>query len=192
MTDAAFVESESSRLCIYRIDAADYIRYVNPAWVQFAGDNHGKHLIDQVLGTPLWRHIGGPEVRGIYRVFLQCLRQGQPTIQFPFRCDSPTMRRTMEMELTALPNDGIEFRCRLVREKPRSTVRLLDPASSRSDKRVVLCAWCKRVHDRGEWLELEEAVQTWSLFDGPHSPYMDNDICPNCREMLQDRVKGVQ
>jgi hypothetical protein len=185
MTDATQLQSEGAGVCIHRIDAVDYIRYVNPAWLQFASENHAEHLIHRVLGTSLWRHIGGLQVRGMYRVLLERLRIEQRPIYFPFRCDSPTLRRYMEMLLTALPNGGVEFRCSLVREESRRTVQVLDPATSRSDERIVLCAWCKRVHGHGVWMDLDEAIRISSLFDSPHSPQVDHDICPPCREMVR-------
>jgi hypothetical protein len=178
-------EAESG-VHIYRIDAADYIRYVNPACLKFAGENHGAHLVDRVLGTSLWSYLRGLGVRAMYRDLLDRLRnRGQRLIQFPVRCDSPTRRRYMHMVLSALPKGGIEFQCHLVREESRRPVEVLDADSPRGVRRVVLCAWCRRVQGHGEWMELEEALRVSSLFDGPHSPCIDHDICSDCKDLVK-------
>ena len=179
-------EAHDSGVCVYRIDAADYIRYVSPAWDQFAVENQGQHLVHRVIGSSLWRHIGGLEVRAVYRLLLQRLRTSeQRPIRFPFRADSPTLRRYMEMVVTPLPNGGIEFRCQSVREEPRRNIALLDPAIARSEKRIILCALCKALHAHREWMELDEAVRISSVFDGGLWPHMDHDLCPSCRKLLQ-------
>jgi hypothetical protein len=175
----------ASQVFIHRIDAADYIRYVSPSWITFGEENGAKHLIGTVIGNQLWRYVGGLEVRRIYRALLDRIRADRRPVQFPFRCDSATLRRHMRMLMTVLPDGGVEFESSMIREEPRPRLALLDPAVPRSDKHVVLCAWCKRVNRQGQWYELEEALHTNSFFDSPRPPHVDHEICPHCREIVK-------
>jgi hypothetical protein len=185
MSAPAVASVDAAQTFIHRIDAADFIRYVSPTWNAFGEQNEAKHLIGTVVGNQLWRYIGGLEVRRIYRALLERIRADRRPVQFPFRCDSATLRRHMVMRVTALADGGVEFQSSLVREERRPRLALLDPAMPRSDRQVVLCAWCKRVDRHGRWYELEEALQTNSFFDSPRPPHVNHEICPHCREIIK-------
>jgi hypothetical protein len=182
---APSASADASPIFIHRIDAADFIRYVSPSWNVFGEQNGAKHLIGSVVGNQLWRYIGGLEVRRIYRALLDRIRADRRPIQFPFRCDSAALRRHMLMLVSALPDGGVEFQSSLIQEERRARLALLDPSMPRSDKHVVLCAWCKRVDRQGQWYDLEEALQTNSFFDSPKPPHVDHEICPHCREIVK-------
>jgi hypothetical protein len=90
----------------------------------------------------------------------------------------------MEMEISALPDDGLLFTAELRRVEQRIPVLLLDPHVSRSETLVGMCSWCKRVRaDRELWLEIEEAISTLRLFEDP-PPGITHTMCPDCEVLF--------
>jgi hypothetical protein len=101
---------------IYRINDWDQICYVNPAYDTFAGANDGATSASgAVLERSLWDFISDPTTRHLYREMLGRVRRGRP-VRIRFRCDSPTHRRLMEMDIDAGANDMVEFRVRTIQE----------------------------------------------------------------------------
>jgi hypothetical protein len=79
-------------------------------WLAFAGENGAPQLTASlVLDQFLWRFIQGQETVYLYKQIFGRLRAGKSPIKFPFRCDSPDCRRFMEMKLSLLPGDTIQF-----------------------------------------------------------------------------------
>ena len=58
---------------------------------------------------PLWRFIADPETTYLYKQIFAKIRSGKSPVRIPFRCDSPECRRFMEMKLSLLAGDSIEF-----------------------------------------------------------------------------------
>ncbi len=50
-----------------------------------------------------------------------------------------------------LPDHAVEFVCIILREEPRDEVALLNPATQRDDRFIVMCGWCKKVRRRNGW-----------------------------------------
>lgn len=93
----------------YVIDGDDVIREVNDAWKTFAQENHAEGLGDEVLGNWLWQYLSGMEVKHLFRVLLDRVRESQEVGRVPFRCDAPGLRRHMTLEMTPLPDSASAF-----------------------------------------------------------------------------------
>lgn len=165
---------------IYRINKYDHIVYVNQDWLEFAKTNQAGELTRTVLGSSLWNYLSGPEVKHVYQLLLQRLRRGEGAVNIPFRCDSPGMRRHLELVMRLLPDHEVEFVCTLLREEPRDEVKLLNPAARRDERFIIMCAWCKKVQATG-WIEIEEAIERLELFGQPLLPRISHVICPSCK-----------
>jgi hypothetical protein len=170
---------------VYKIDAHDRIIYVNQDWVNFAEANQASDLSRTVLGSFLWNHLHGPEITHIYEMLLHRLRHENRSVTFPFRCDSPGIRRFLQMMMRPQRDDEVEFVCTLLREQPRDEVELLNPATRRDDTFIVMCSWCKKVQASG-WVEVEEAVIRLHLFDQPLLPSITHGICLSCKRHFYD------
>jgi hypothetical protein len=177
---------------VYRIDARDVITFVSPEWVEFARANHARHLTPQsTIGASLWHFIAGEETRDLYRLLLQKVRSAQKALTLPFRCDSPTCRRFMQLGLALLPDDGIEISCVVLRIEDRERVALLDPARRHSDQWLTICSWCKRVLVPAcGWLEIEDAVARLDLFGSLELPNLTGGVCPDCRRQIERELYG--
>lgn len=163
----------------YKIDAHDRIISISPDWVNFAEANQASVLSRTVLGSSLWSHLYGPGITLIFETLLRRVRHENRTLTFPFRCDSPGKRRYMQMVMRPLADHAVEFVSTLLREEPRDEVALLNPATQRDDRFIVMCAWCKKVKTP-EWVEVEEAIIRLRLFAQPFLPHITHGVCPSC------------
>jgi hypothetical protein len=185
-------DARSAELFVQVIDAADRFTEVNDRWVTFAAENASPHLTrDTVLGRPLWDFITGEETRQLYRGVLTNVRRTGRTVELPFRCDSPRVRRFLRMAISPLPDGSVRFEIRAEREEPREPVFLLDPAARRSDELVTICAWCKHVRlPHGEWVATENAVHRLRLFERELMPSLSHGMCPSCIRKTDDKAAG--
>jgi P-type Cu+ transporter len=102
-------------------------------------------------------------------------------------CDSPELRRLLEMHIRALPGGQVEFCSRVLRLERRAPVRLLDPAvRRRRGDPLQICSWCKAVLVQTAWLEVEAAMQRLGASDADLPP-LSHGICPACSDRLTRR-----
>ena len=176
------------RSFIWTIDDGDKIVHVNDAWLAFAGENTAPQLTAAaVLNQPIWRFIQGQETVYLYNQIFGRVRAGKSPVKFPFRCDSPDCRRFMEMQLTRLPGDAIQFISHILREEWRQPLDLLDSSRDRSGEFLKICSWCKKIHIPGRgWEEIEAAIEPLDLFGHHSMPRMTHTICDSC----YDAIKG--
>ena len=174
---------------IHRVDQADRICFVNDAWTDFADENGAPGLGDHVIGTPIWDYLTGEEVQSTYRAIVKDIRDNQRKQPFtiPYRCDSPGLKRELQMEIRLLENGAIEFRSTLEKEVSRAPAPLIDAKVPRSQSSIKLCAWCRRVRYGAQWLELEEALEILQPFLQQPLPRITHGICPECRHRLQSK-----
>ena len=182
---------------VYRIDASDRIVAVNDAWTAFALANDGEHLLQpDIIGKNLWDMISDPTTRDLYETMVIRVRQGKGIFRFTFRCDSPEMRRLLQMEIAALKDHGVRFRVTPLSVQAREPVRLISTGLTRSNALMQICGWCKRLPaPDGTWIEIEEAAQTLNIFHGSPMPTLTHGICPVCHEsineLLDDPMLGL-
>jgi hypothetical protein len=170
----------------YRIDARDRITFVSPAWIAFALNNGAPELTgERVLGKSLWGFVADKETRHLYGLLFKKVRRDRRVITLPFNCDSPMLRRYMELAISALPDGAIALAGHLLREESRKPARLLDPMAERSESFLRMCSWCKRV-DAGanDWIEVEDAIRRLTLFSSSVLPQLTHGICPTCRSLF--------
>jgi hypothetical protein len=179
-TGAAMRASPKDGAVVYRINDDDVIVFVNDQFRDFAVRNEAAPL-EHCVGKPLWSFIADWDTKAIYRLLVDRVRDGKLGPRFPFRCDSPALRRFMEMEITLL-GDLIEFRCRLDRAESRDPVapRQVDN-EFRLEELVRMCSWCKRIqHPSSRWLDIDDAVTDLSLLATDEPPAITHGICGAC------------
>ena len=183
-----------ARVVIYEIDGNDCLVAVNEAWAVAAREGQAEFLIqDAVLQHSLWDFVRDRETRMIYDMLFLKVRGLQTFLDFEYRCDTPYQRRLMQMELHAGDDDHICLINTILRQEERPYTRLLDPMAVRSDEFLNICSWCKQVElaTLGIWVEIEEAVQHFRLFDSPVLPQLSHGICPDCRVHFMDKGRAT-
>jgi hypothetical protein len=174
------------------VGADDRITAVAGGWDAFATANGAPALASEaVVGRSLFDFIQGEESQRIHRLLLLAARSRAvgDTLAFPFRCDSPDMRRHMQLELVSEGDGTVEFRGTLVRAEPRPHLRLLDPAERRAPGLVITCSFCLRIRGPDEaWLDLDDAVARLGLLGAATPPRLAYGVCSPCLGALRRRL----
>lgn len=168
----------------YHIDDQDRLSFVDEGWRQFARDNNTLELAtEDILGKPLWDFITGEQIGRLYRLLLEKVRvSGQP-LDIYYRCDAPELRRYLQMTITPLENNYVQFRNWLLHQEKRKPISLLDTSLGRIEEWVSICSWCKQVKlAEDDWVEIEDAVELLGLFEANVLPQLTHSLCPNCTE----------
>lgn len=182
-------EPADKRVFIHTADADGNIAAVNDEWVEFARENGAPELgREAVVGRALWEFMEGRETRHISRLLLDKVRSTGKGLTIPYRCDSPALRRFMEMEIAPVDNGFVEFRSRVLRIEKRVPVLLLDPHAGRSDEFLTICSWCRRARTGSEWIELDEAVKKLDLFSSASLPQLTHGICQDCAKLVKKKT----
>lgn len=180
-------QSELSRF-EYTLDASDLISTVSAEWVSFARENEAPGLTpDQVVGHPLREFISDEETRLLYQVLMNKVRKTREPLSVKFRCDSPTLRRFMELLIEPMEKEGLRLTGHLLASEPRDAAILLDCGVPRDQEFLLSCSWCKRVQVGGEWVEVEKAIEQLGLFDRPRLPRLSHGICPDCNLAIREQ-----
>jgi hypothetical protein len=119
-------------------------------------------------------------------MLLRRVRGELGSVNLPFRCDGPTVRREMDIRIASQASGRfVVFSARLRAEERRAEFQpLLAAETPRGEETLTMCGWCDRFLVDGEWVEVEEAVARLGLFQLPEMPAISHGVCPDCTEML--------
>jgi len=178
--------TKTEQVIAYRVNADNVIESVDSGWISFAQENQASHLSPEaVIGQPLFRFITGTETQYLYQVIIERVRSNQRKAVIPFRCDGPSHRRFMVLEISPGTKRQVQFTVRTTRQDERKRVSLLDPLVNRTDEYLLICSWCKRVDVAGNWLDVELAVKQLELFNETSLPQITHSICNDCYDWMQ-------
>ncbi len=173
----------------YCIDGENVVQSLSDNFMVFACENQAEELdVHAVVGKSLFEFIGGVETQHLYMVLLDKVRKDKREVVVPFRCDSPSSRRFMELRVSSQGHGTVRFEGWLIREEPRETVPLLDEAVSRNDTCIRMCSWCKNVAVDEGWVEVEEAVARLRLFETDVLPQITHGVCDACSRRIRGRL----
>jgi hypothetical protein len=119
-------------------------------------------------------------------MLLRRVRGELRSVDLPFRCDGPAVRRQLDMRIASQSSGRfVLFSARLRREEQREEFQpLLAAETPRGEGALTMCGWCDRFRVEGEWVEVEEAVARLGLFALPKLPAISHGVCPDCSAML--------
>jgi hypothetical protein len=175
----------------YQLDHDDRIVALSHAFLAFAVQNDTPEITTAALvGRPIWDFVAGVTTRELYAALFQHVRLRQQPVRFPFRCDSPTRRRFMEMEVFPEPDLALRLAAIVVRSEDRPPVALLDPRVSHSDVVLEACSFCRAIRVADDrWLPAEDAVSALALFEARQLPLLSHGVCPACLPELRRRLQ---
>jgi hypothetical protein len=175
----------------YTINSEDCITAVSDGWIDFAKANDGRLLLPpEILGTVLWDWIADAQTRHVYRTLLQRARASATVVRFRIRCDSPTERRLLQMEIIPEAEGEVTFRTEVISSHARGAVSLLDSRTVRSESLLKICGWCMRVQVGDSWTEIEDAISDLHLFEAPRLPNLTHGMCPACYDAMLASFEG--
>ena len=170
----------------YIIDKDDILVWVGSAWEPFASENDGAELISRnVIGRNLWDFVTDETTIFLYKEMLSKVRSGH-AVHFSFRCDSPTVRRFLEMHITKASRDSVQFQTVINLVEERTFQKLYQRPNNPRAEIVVTCSWCKKIEiDKEVWVEVEAAADILGLFDLDRTPQLEHRVCPTCYQKAQ-------
>lgn len=152
----------------YELDAEGRVTAVCPAWdaVASRAGAHAGTLQGSVIGQPLMRFISGDATRMYMDAALQAVRvTGQPRT-LRYRCDTPVVRRSMEMTLRPRAGGAVRIEHRLIDQQTR--VRGLTcctddaPGTRATGAEIMRCSVCLRLQRASlPWEEPEQVASPW-------------------------------
>jgi hypothetical protein len=119
-------------------------------------------------------------------MLLRRVRGELGSVELPFRCDGPDVRREMDINIAAqAAGRFVVFSARLRSEERREEFQpLLASEAPRGEEVLTMCGWCDRFLVDGEWAEVEQAAARLRLFRLSPMPTISHGVCPDCTEML--------
>jgi len=166
----------------YRLSPDDAIAFVSDQWLAFARENGAGNLsAEAVLGRSIWDFIADQPTRDFYRQVFSSVRTTDRPAVVPFRCDSPTLRRFMRLEVRHQVGCGIKLKSILVRAEPCERRQVLDGETPPCDRRITMCSCCKQVLiEPLGWVSLDAANHHPHVCPDDHRPSIRYEVCPAC------------
>ncbi len=175
---------------VFVVDAADAIASVNESWDRFALENDAPELTARhVVGRPLWDFVTDPMTRHVYAALLVRVRDGA-SAQFRYRCDSPTVRRVLELRMSPDDDRRVRFESVAIAVEGREPQPVWDRHRDRQLPLLRVCSWCERVRVDREWLEVEKAMPRLGALETP--PAVTHGMCDECAQAMELVIAGLE
>lgn len=141
----------------YWLNDDDTIIAVGSTWDFFAGENEGREVVSAlIVGRPLWEFISGDPTRMWLSSILTLARIRNETISRPYRCDSPTVKRFMNLEIKREAEGILHLTHTLLRVEAMSAPCRVSPFLGPGKKTVQRCSVCNRFNTVKGWTEAED------------------------------------
>lgn len=174
--------AESSVLQVsYWIDSSDRIVRVNQVWDRFALSNDGGDalLASRVIGRNVFDFITGDETRMYLGALLQHARLLNRTVVRPYRCDSPSLRRFMEMQVSPDEGELVRLDHVLLRAEPYLTPIVYRHEADPDVEALFRCSVCSDLQVGDRWFAPEDARILCGLPADQPLP-VRYAVCPSC------------
>ncbi len=167
----------------YCIDSNDKIVDTSEDWNRFASSNNGEACTsEKIIGESIWNYIGGKSEAMWMKTLLDRTRLLRKSTTSNYRCDSPHLKRYIEMKLS--PRD--EEIC--IEHTLVKTEFMLRPfhftAPNDYHPKNKRCSICNRISlHHGSWEEPDTLIAK-GLIDQNIPLEVIHGICPKCSEEL--------
>jgi len=167
--------------CVYEIDPDDKIVFCNAGWEAFALENGGQELrFKSVKGRPIWDFLTDSSTTDLYKRLIEHARKGN-SIKFTFRCDSPTLFRLLEMNMSLTRKGHVRFSTKVLQIEARTNQNPLLSEPGKSQEPLVVCSWCGKLNIyRQIWQNIDVALAKVKIFEQAELPPVSHGICDDC------------
>ena len=170
----------------YVVDRDMTICGIGGDWDRIAQENDGEGCVcAMVLGSNLKDHISDDTTRMWVEAAIRIARTSRVPVRKLYRCDTPDLRRTMEMVVTRVEDGRVEIVHRLLStERPGPTVEITHIKRGTAQVPEIgprKCSICNKVRIDGTWTDPFELGRDVSFT-------VDTGICPDCvRTQMEGR-----
>ncbi|MFG0262464.1 MAG: hypothetical protein ACF788_08750 [Novipirellula sp. JB048] len=171
----------------YSVDINDVIVEVDDWWLAFARENNAAQLNEAtVVGKSLWTFIADEPTRTLYRELHHRVRATRHPITIPFRCDSSTLKRYMQLTIHSGVDRRLCYQCRLIRTQSQRCLSAYEPSKPRTKAFLTMCSFCKRsLIEPSGWLEMENIAIKLRMYETQTVPGLHYTVCPECAKSLR-------
>ncbi|WP_339908349.1 hypothetical protein [Symmachiella dynata] len=168
----------------YRVDACDDLVWVDAAWLAFARENGAAELTEKsVQGRSLWEFIADATTQSLYQEIHRRIRLTGQSSVIPIRCDSPNLKRQMQLTISCEPEGALHYRSVLLRVELQPRFTLLEPSTKRTADELTMCSCCKKcLVEPTDWVELEIMAARLNLLENETAPCLLYSVCPGCTD----------
>ncbi len=178
----------AARTIVYAIDGNDHLLKVGEGWREFAVENDGIATLypESVIGNSLWDYIKGDSLKQIYRELIGRVRGRDRSIEFEYRCDSPKLKRFMQMQIVGnVTDETVTFFSGTLKVEPQTYI-LQWSAAHRGDQQLKRCSICNLIQTPNmQWEELETALRDHQLLNCDRDIRLVWGVCELCRRISQ-------
>ena len=177
----------------YRLNDADVIVDVDRWWLAFARENNASELNEtSVIGRVLWEFISDTPTQLLYKEIHAHVRFSGRPVTVPFRCDSPTLQRHMQLTISRHDAGGLCYQSKLIRATPQHHVAMFDRTRKRSSAFLTMCSFCKRsLIEPAGWLEMENISLNLRMYERQTVPELRYTVCPRCAKTLKQTTSAA-
>jgi hypothetical protein len=167
--------------CFYTLGADDRIVDCGgPGWGDFARANGAPYLAAAGLrGDSIYDHVAGHFTQRFLREFFVAARAATRPLTRAYRCDSPRVKRQMEMCACVEPGKRLRVEHRLVSEMAMAVEVAPQELWRQSRVEFSRCSICNRLKrlGLGDWREPDEAGVAGPL-------RVVHTVCQGCRSAI--------
>jgi hypothetical protein len=166
----------------YRLDSQDRIVGTGGAWIKIASDGSDRLAAERVIGTSIYVHVAGHFTRKFLQAFLSQARLSAGQARQTYRCDSPYLKRFVEMRAMPEGCDRLLVSHQTLDEQPLPfPIQVLQVSRQRASRlRCSICNRLRRKND-GVWREPEDSVHRGETALVIHT------VCEDCRKSVSGR-----
>jgi len=166
----------------YRLDRHDRIVGTGGPWIQSAPAGADGVATAQVLGSSIYDHVAGHFTRKFLKAFLGEARSSAGQARQTYRCDSPLLRRFVEMRATPEGEDRLLVSHQTIDEQPLPfPIQIMQASRQRASR--LRCSLCNRLRRKSEsvWQEPEDSL------DRGQTALVIHTVCEDCRKSVGGR-----
>lgn len=163
----------------YFLNQERIIVSVGNNWDRFAHENGGEILTgDYVIGTSVWDYIKGDTTRMWFDTLLQFVSLRKELVERPYRCDSPGIKRFMNLRVSCEDSGLIKLDHIILKTEIQEKPVFFQYTSEIVNNVKFRCSICGRVSSKGRWHDA--ASQLFDDWDGK----VFYTVCDSCKTLL--------
>ncbi|MDX8387169.1 MAG: hypothetical protein R8M46_01355 [Ghiorsea sp.] len=129
----------------------------------------------------MWDHFSDAETKMIYQRIFTKARTSKLPIVFNIHCDSIEIIRILQTKVIPLPQNYLELRFEIIKEKQRDPNVMVNLAKE-TENIISMCSYCGDLKDAfGNWNPIETELTKQDLFQHATLPMISHGICPACK-----------